>query len=154
MHIEPSLLGPASALVGALAGGFASMAGAIYTHRRNERLQRIASEVAKREAIYADFVMGAANLVLKAYTSDELELSTDEPRLIGLVNRMRIFAPPDVVHAAEAVLTSIVKISLEPGRQLRELANEALSRNLDPDPLLAFSLVCRADLEDVRETTV
>jgi len=154
MHIDPSLLSPASALVGALAGGFASLVGAIYTHRRNERLQRIASEVAKRETIYADFVMSAANLLLKAYTSDELELSVDEPRLIGLVNRMRIFAPPEVVGAAEAVLTSIVEISLAPGMKLRELAQEALSRSLDPDPLLAFSLVCRSDLENVRETTV
>jgi hypothetical protein len=154
MHIEPSLLSPASALVGALTGGFASMVGAIYTHRRNERLQRIASEVAKRESIYADFVMSAANLLLKAYTSDEPALSVDEPRLIGLVNRMRIFAPPEVVTSAEAVLTSIVEISLKPGKQLRQLAQEALSRSLDPDPLLAFSVVCRADLENVRETTV
>ena len=98
--------------------------------------------------------MSAANLLLKAYTSDELELSAEEPRLIGLVNRMRIFAPPEVVGSAEAVLTSIVQISLEPGRQLRELAKEALTRSLDPDPLLAFSLVCRADLENVRHTTV
>jgi hypothetical protein len=154
MHIDPSLLSPASALVGALAGGFASLVGAVYTHRRNERLQRIASEVAKRETIYADFVMSAANLLLKAYTNDELELSVDEPRLIGLVSRMRIFAPPEVVGAAEAVLTSIVEISLAPGMKLRELAKEALSRSLDPDPLLAFSLVCRSDLENVRETTV
>jgi hypothetical protein len=154
MHIDPSLLSPASALVGALAGGFASLVGAVYTHRRNERLQRIASEVAKRETIYAGFVMSAANLLLKAYTNDELELSVDEPRLIGLVSRMRIFAPPEVVGAAEAVLTSIVEISLAPGMKLRELAKEALSRSLDPDPLLAFSLVCRSDLENVRETTV
>jgi len=152
MHIDPSLLSPASALVGALAGGFASLVGAIYTHRRNERLQRIASEVAKRETIYADFVMSAANLLLKAYTSDELTLSGDEQRLIGLVNRMRIFAPSDVVTAADAVLTAIVEISLQPGVALRELAKEALSRSLDPDPLLAFSLICRADLDNVRRT--
>jgi hypothetical protein len=153
MNIEPNLLNPASALFGALAGGLASMIGAIYTHRRNERLQRIASEKAKRETVYADFVMSAANLLLKAYTSDELALSGDEQRVIGLVNRMRIFAPSDVVNAAEAVLKSIVEISLQPGVALRELAKEALSRNLDPDPLLTFSLVCRADLHNVDRTT-
>ncbi len=52
------------------------------------------------------------------------------------------------------MLTSIVAISLEPGKRLRDLAEEALTRNLDPDPLLEFSLVCRADLENVRKTTV
>jgi len=97
-------------------------------------------------------VMSAANLLLKAYTSDELTLSGDEQRLIGLVNRMRIFAPSDVVTAADAVLTAIVEISLQPGVALRELAKEALSRSLDPDPLLAFSLICRADLDNVRRT--
>jgi hypothetical protein len=153
MHIEPSLLSPMSALFGALAGGLASMIGAIYTQRRAERLQRIASEIAKRETIYADFVMKAANLLLNAYTNDELVLTGDEQHLIGLVNRMRIFAPSDVVGGAETVLKAIVEISLKPGVKLREFATEALSRGLDPDPILAFSLVCRADLDNVRRTT-
>jgi hypothetical protein len=113
-----------------------------------------ASEIAKREAIYADFVMGASNLLLKAYTSDDLKLSGDEQRVIGLLNRMRIFAPAVVIATAEAVLKSIVEISLQPSVELRELARAALSKSPDPDPLLTFSLVCRADLDDVRRTTV
>jgi hypothetical protein len=154
MHIDPTLINPLSALFGALAGGCASLIGAIYTQRRGERLQRIASEVAKREAIYADFVMHASNLLLKAYTSDKLELSGNEERLIGLLNRMRIFAPTEVVATAEAVLKAIVTISLEPAMELRQLAREALSHSPDPDPLLKFSQICRLDLEDVRRTTV
>ena len=154
MHIDPTLVSPVSALFGALMGGCASLAGTIYTQHRGERLQRIASEVAKREAIYADFVMHASNLLLKAYTNDELELSGDEERLIGLLNRMRIFAPVEVVGTAEAVLKAIVAISLEPAVELRQLAREALSRNPDPDPLLEFARICRVDLEDVRRRTV
>lgn len=130
------------------------MIGAIYTHRRNERLQRVASEIAKRETVYADFVMNAANLLLKAYTSDDLALSGDEQRLIGLLNRMKIFAPTDVVETAEMVIKAIVEISLQPSVGLRDLARGALSKSPDPDPLLAFSLVCRADLGNVRRTTV
>jgi hypothetical protein len=149
-----TVLSPLAALFGALVGGCASLMGAIYTQRRGERLQRVAWEINKRETVYADFAMTASNLLLKAYTRDELALGDDEQHLIGLINRMRIFAPPDVVGTAEAVMKAIVEISLNPSVELRELASQALSRSPEPDPLLAFSLVCRADINRVRQTTV
>ena len=154
LHIDPTLLGPVSALLGAIVGGGASLVAAIYTQRCQDRLQRVAREVEKREAVYADFVMHASNLLLNAYTRDEIVLGGDEPRLIGLINRMRLFASPEVVGGAEKVLRVIVEISLKPSIELRQLAKEALSKGLDPDPLLAFSSTCRADLDNVRRTTV
>jgi hypothetical protein len=150
LHIDPTLLSPVSALVGALVGGTASLTAAIYTQRCQDRLQRVAREVEKRETIYADFVMSASNLLLNAYTQDEMALVGDEQRLIGLINRMRLFAPPDVVGAAEAVLKTIVEIFLKPSIELRQLATEAVSKRLDPDPVMAFSSICRADLDSVR----
>ena len=154
MYIDPTLLSPVSALLGALIGGGTSLVVAVYTQRHQDRLQRVASEVAKRETVYADFVMSASNLLLNAYTHDEISLGADVQRLIGLINRMRLFAPPAVVSGAEAVLRAIVEISLKPSVELRQLAKKALSESLDPHPLLAFSLVCRADLDNVRRTTV
>jgi hypothetical protein len=150
--IDPALLSPLSALLGALIGGAASLLGAIYTQRRQDRIQRIASEVAKREGVYAEFVMSASNLLLNAYTRDEIALGGDEQRMIGLINRMRLFAPTNVVDGAEAVLRAIVEILLKPSVELRQLAKEALSKSLDPDPLLAFSSICRADLDNVHRT--
>jgi hypothetical protein len=94
--------------------------------------------------------MHASNLLLDAYVSDEISLGGDEQRLIGLINRMRLFAPAHIIAEAEAVLRAIVEIKLKPSIELRRLATKALSRNLDPDPLLAFSQICRADLDGVR----
>jgi hypothetical protein len=37
--------------------------------------------------------------------------------------------------------------------ELRQLATEALTKSLDPDPLLKFSRVCRADLDSLHRTT-
>jgi hypothetical protein len=74
-----------------------------------------------------------------AYVHDKLVLSGDEQRLIGVINRMRLFATQDVVRAAEAVVKEIIEISLKPSVELRQLAKEALSKNPDPDALLAFS---------------
>lgn len=152
MTIDPTLLSPVSALLGATAGGAATLLGAIYTQRRQDRIQRIASEVAKRESVYAEFIMSASNFLLKAHTRDEIELGGDEQRMIGFRNRMRLFAPTSVVDGAEAVLRAIVEISLKPSLELRQLAREALSNRLEPDPLLAFSSLCRADLDDVHRT--
>lgn len=153
MPIDPNILSPASALLGAIVGGGASLVAAIYTQRSQDRLQRVAREVDKREAVYADFIMHASNLLLTAYTHDEIELSGDEPRLIGLMNRMRLFASPDVVGGAEVVLKALVEISLKPSVEVRQLAKQALAKGLDLDPLLAFSSICRADLDNVRRTT-
>jgi hypothetical protein len=154
LAIDPTLLSPISALLGALVGGGASLLGVIYTQRSQDRLQRVASEIAKRETVYADFVMSASNLLLNAYTRDEFALSGDEQRMIGLINRMRLFAPPDVVGGAEAVLRAILEISLKPSIELRQLARDGLSKSLDPDPVLAFSSICRADLDNVHRTVV
>ena len=154
MYIDPALLSPVSALLGAVVGGGASLLGAVYTQRSRDRVQRVGSEIAKRETVYADFVMSASNLLLNAYTHDEISLGADVQRLIGLINRMRLFAPTDVVSGAEAVLRAIVEISLKPSVELRQLAKEALSKSLDPDPLLTFSSICRTDLDNVHRTVL
>jgi hypothetical protein len=65
---------------------------------------------------------------------------------------MRLFTSADVVDGAEAVLRTIVEILLKPSIELRQLAKEALSKSLDPDPLVAFSSICRADLDNVHRT--
>jgi hypothetical protein len=57
VHIDPPLLSAISALFGALIGGGASLPAAIYTQRYQNRLQRVARETAKREAVYADLIM-------------------------------------------------------------------------------------------------
>ena len=96
--------------------------------------------------------MYASNLLLQAFIRDEISLGGDEQRLIGLINRMRLFAPKNVVSGAEAVLRSILEIALKPRIELRQLAKEALSKSLDPDPLVTFSEMCRADLDSVRRS--
>ena len=153
MHIEAALLGPVCLFLGALVGGSASLFGVIYAQRFQGRVQRVASEIAKRETVYADFVMSASSMLLNAYTRDEVALSGDEQRLIGLINRMRLFAPPDVVEGAEAALRGIVEIMLKPRIELRQLAKQALSKSIE-DPLLTFSSICRADLDSLHRTVV
>jgi hypothetical protein len=91
---DPAILSSVSALLGALLGGGALLCAAIYTQRNQSRLQRVAGEIAKRDAVYTDFVMDASNVLLNAYVHDEIALGAEEQRLVGLINQMRLFAPP------------------------------------------------------------
>jgi len=150
--MDPTILGPASALLGALVGGGASLVAAVYTQDRQNRLQRAAREVDKREAVYGDFVMSVSNVLLSAYVNDKIEVGRDEQHLIGLINRMRLFAPASVITQAEVVLKAIVEIALEPRVEPRQLAKEALKSNLDPAPLKTFSQIARVDLDSVWRT--
>jgi hypothetical protein len=92
MSVDPgALLSQVSGLLGALIGGGATLAVAVYNQRSEERVQRVANEISRRETVYADFVESASKLLLSAYTHDGIELSGDEQHLIGLINRMRLF---------------------------------------------------------------
>jgi hypothetical protein len=153
VSVDPAaVLNQASVLLGALIGGGTSLGVAVYNQRSEKRLQRVAEEIVRRERVYSDFLESASKLVLKAYTRDEIVLGGNEQHLIGLIHRMRLFAPQHVVGGAEAVLKAIVEISLEPSIELRQLAMDALSKNPDPDPLLKFSVICRRDLDNVHRS--
>ena len=148
MHIDLTALTPVAALI----GGSASLIAAIYTQRTQHRLQRVTTEITRRESVYAEFVMSASNLLVNAHILDDIALNGDEQRLIGLINRMRLFASQEVLACAEMVLKTILNTYLKPRVELRQLAIEALAQGSRLDPLLPFSLVCRNDLDQVRNS--
>lgn len=108
-----------------------------------------AAEIVKREIVYTDFVMSASHLLLDAHVREDVALNDHEQRLVGLINRLRLFAPSDVIASAEDVLRNIVDVLLRPRVKLKQLAKEALKDGPPIDPLLPFSVVCRSDLENV-----
>ncbi|GIL39686.1 hypothetical protein TMPK1_19230 [Rhodospirillales bacterium TMPK1] len=135
--------------MGAFLGGTASLAGAVYTQRRQNRAQRIEREITRRETVYAEFIMCASNLLVDAYTRDEIAIGGHEQKLMALMHRIQLFAPPHVISAAEDVIHAIIEIALQPSVPVHEFVKSALSKNPDPDALVAFSRICRADLDSV-----
>jgi hypothetical protein len=149
MPADPELLHSTSALFGAMIVGGASLTAAIYSQWYQGRLQTMNREANKREAIYGEFIMSASKAVVKACITDNLSWTRDEQHLIGLINRMRLFAPPAVITEAETVIRTLVGISLQPKRDLNELAKTTFTDRSVPDLLLRFSLASQADLKDI-----
>ena len=83
--------------------------------------------------------MNASKLLLNAFVHDGITLNGDEHHVIGLANRMRLFAPPNIIEEAEVVIRGLIEISLKPSLDLRKLAIAELSKNPDSDLLLSFS---------------
>ncbi len=147
MAIDPAIISSTSALLGALAGGGASLAAAVYTQRYQDRTQRIARESTKREAIYAEFIMTATAALLNAYGEEGLTLGQDKQQLLGVLQRIRLFASPVVVAEADQVLQSIVEIALQPVLDFRGLTAADLAQRHEANVLEAFSTACRKDLD-------
>ena len=152
MPINPAIISSASALLGALAGGGASFAAALYTQRSQDRIQRINVELAKRELVYSDFVMSASRAFLATRMQDTPSLGADEQHLAGLLNRMRLFAPLTIVKHAEQVIHSIARAALEPALDIRSLIDAEISGKPTDAILAPFSVACRADLDLVSRT--
>lgn len=129
--------------------GGASLTAAIYSQWYQGRLQVMNREANKREAIYGEFIMSASKAVVKAIITENLSWTRDEQHLIGLINRMRLFAPPAVIAEAEAVIRTLVDLALQPKRELNELAKTALADRSVPDLLLSFSLASQADIKSI-----
>ena len=95
--------------------------------------------------------MNASKLLLNAYVHDGITLNGDEQHL-RLANRMRLFAPPNVIDEAEVVIRALIEISLKPSLDLRKLAIAELSKDPHSDLLLSFSQACRTDLDNTYQT--
>jgi hypothetical protein len=147
MPADTAILTSASALLGALAGGAASLATSMLNHRYQDKLQRNAREADKREKVYDEFIMRATKVLLSAYVEDRPSFDNEQRELVGTLQRIKLFAPPAVVEEGDRVLRAILAVALQPRIDLAALVLEDLDQNGQPDVLAAFSSACRADLD-------
>ena len=143
-----------AAIMGALVGGLASLASTWVSERTRHRRDLLQREITKRETTYSDFIDHASKLYVTSATHNlndddaNLESELEGPvSLYGIASRIRLFASDRVIKEAEAVLDQILiqfgaeNISVE---QLRE------KKLNERDPLKAFSVSCRRELQDLQ----
>jgi hypothetical protein len=96
-----------AALAGSAIGAFASLATTWLTQRFQDRTQRRAQEISRREKLFGDFIDEASKMV-----ADAMMHSLDDPSklvpLYAIKGRMRLFASDRTTTAADAVMKRIV----------------------------------------------
>jgi hypothetical protein len=133
-----------SALAGSAIGGVASIATTWLTQHSQDRSQRHAQSVGRRERLYGDFIDEASMLHIDTLTHDQFDPSK-LVQIYATIAKLRLFASTDVVSEAEKVMQDVVTVYYLPNHDFtkRRAPSEA-----DLNILQAFSEACRIDLRD------
>jgi len=146
--MDTAVLSAASALLGSLVGGFASMATAYMTQMTQAKRAAIEAEMHKREHLYADFIVECSKLAL-----DAMQHSLDDPEKFqpayALVNRIRLISSDPVLQGAESALEEIFERYRGPNLPVEKIRELSSIKSLH-DPLQAFSDACRSELRSLQ----
>ena len=139
-----------AAILGAFVGGFASLASTWIGERSRHRRDLLQREIANRETTYSEFIERASKLYVASATH---RIDDDEEEIEGLVSlyavssRIRLFASDQVILEAEKVIDRILRQYGEDNLSAEELRMSAAEKR--SDPLKAFSVICRRELQDI-----
>ncbi|MBR0654703.1 hypothetical protein [Plastoroseomonas arctica] len=140
--MNAAYLSALSALLGSAIGALASLATTWLTQRHQDRAQRRAQEATRQERLYGEFIDEAAKLYVDAMTH-AMEDPTKIVHLTAVFSKIRLFAPPSVIEAAEAVIRRIIETYYDPNEDFAQRPDFKSRKN---DFLTDFTTACRNDL--------
>ncbi|HLZ67749.1 MAG TPA: hypothetical protein VKQ29_16095 [Aliidongia sp.] len=140
--MDTAIISGLAALSGSAIGGFASVAAAWVAHRHQDRRERVALNTTRRERFFAEFIDQASRTFADALVS-QLESPSKLVPLYATIGKLRLFASPRTVQAADDVMARIVAAYYSPPVNLEKYEN--LDKD-DYDVLQAFIDACHADL--------
>ena len=144
--MNPATISAISALAGSAIGALASLATTWLTQHHQDRARRLEQEGSRRERLFGEFIEQAS----KAYADGLIQEGLDDPaKLVPMytaMSKLRLFATPGTIEAAEAVLQHIVE-TYETPSSAQEARNSHVAAH---DILRAFAEACRAELTYMR----
>lgn len=132
-----------SALAGAAIGALGGIITTWLTNFAQERARRVEHATSRRETLYGEFIEEASRLFSDAL-SHKLEDAAKLVKLYALLSKLRLFAPVDVLLAANDVMERLLQTYAMPETDPRILISVEAARNLDL--LRTFGEVCRKSL--------
>jgi hypothetical protein len=105
--MDSAILSATSALVGSLIGGLSTLAASWLTLRGRVRAQALIQEAAKREALYAEFIIEASRRLADAWTH-HAESPEVVAGLYSIVQRMRLTSSDEVIRVADQVTRFLI----------------------------------------------
>ena len=132
-----------AAIAGSLVGALGSATGTWINARHQDRRDLLGKQIARREALYSDFIGESARLLVDALQHNASDLQTMLP-LYALLSRIRLSSSRSVLQEAEQVINTIVSTYPQPNLTPEQIESRAVSGQ---DPLRQFSDTCRIELD-------
>jgi hypothetical protein len=135
-----------AAIGGSLVGALGSAVGTWITARHQDRRDLLGKQIARREALYSDFIGESARLLVDAMEHNSGDLQTMLP-VYAMASRIRLSSSRPVLEAAEQVIRTIVSTYPQTNLTAEQIEAQAVNGH---DPLRAFSDTCRTELESLQ----
>jgi hypothetical protein len=143
--LNPGVVTAFAAISGSMVGSFGSVVGTWISQRHQDLRDRRTRKMASREALYSDFIVESARLLV-----DALEHNVSDPQKLipvyALLSRIRLGSSSRVLETAEEVMKSILATYSQPNITAEEIQTRA---GRGKDPLRMFSDTCRIELESL-----
>jgi len=140
-----NIITAAAAIGGSLVGAAGSVFGTWITARHQDRRDMLGKQMARREALYSDFIGESARMLIDALQHSSSDLEKLLP-LYALVSRIRISSSMAVLQKAEELIQTIMATYPRPNMTAEEIESRAMNVG---NPLRHFSETCRAELNSL-----
>jgi len=147
--MDNSVVTAMAALFGSLIGGLTTLATAWLSQRYTTRNQRLREEIAKREALYGEYIDEASERMIDAL-GHELSDANRIVRMYGLFCRIQLVCSGPVLETAEQLMKRTAEVYAMPSITLEDLLRGARESTAESDPIVAFSRACRQELETLQ----
>ena len=144
--MDAAIVTAGAAVGGSIVGALGTLMSASLTQRHHDRRELLATQLARREILYSDFITESARLLVDAMESNVINPKNLIP-IYALLSRIRLISSPHVLAAAEDVLKVIMETYPKPNLTAEELRSQAIRRD---DPLKFFGEICRTELESAQ----
>ena len=144
---DPGTISAFSALAGSAIGALASVATTWFTQHHQEHAQRHNQEASRRERLFGEFIEQASQTSLEAIVQDGLDTPAKLIPTYATLSKLRLFATPGTIRAAEAVLERIIESYQSPPISLHAKTEEGMATR---DIVRAFAEACRLELTELR----
>ena len=144
--MNPVMIPALAAIAGSLVGALGSAVGTWITARHQDRRDLLGKQIARREALYSDFIGECARLLVDAMQQNASDLQRLLP-VYALLSRIRLSSSERVLREAEQVIETIVSTYPQPNLTPEQIESQAVSGE---DPLRRFSDTCRTELDSMQ----
>jgi hypothetical protein len=148
MLMNEALISAVAALTGSAVGGLTPIISNYLIQRGLTERELLTRELAERQNLYSEFIRFGTTLYVKAITKEPKDENFDDlVALYALVGRIRLYSSAPVIKAAQDFAALVAEKYGSAAISIEDIRSATVKPHVDP--LSAFSLQCRQELEEL-----